>query len=287
VCGACVREFVSVFTRVSSIKGVKYYIIKMGRKRIPHKFENGLEYKRCSTCTTYKLLEEFHTDARRWDKKVGQCKCCEKRYYQANKEKITVQTKKYREENKGKLAVYQKKYREENKEKVKARQKKSYEKNKEKRKAQNKRYTAKPETKAKNNRRERERRKNDPEFRLRQILRSRLQKALKAQGIKKTVATMKLCGCKLNTLKRHIEKQFKDGMSWNLRSSFHIDHIIPCSAFNLSDEIEQRACFWFRNLQPLPPSINMSKNAKFNVEDKDRLIQQYIKSKKNMYNSDS
>lgn len=229
----------------------------MVAKRIPHKFENGLEYKRCSKCTTYKILEEFGSDLYKWDKKYRNCKCCMKKYRKENKEKIKEQKQRYIKENKGKI------------------------------KAQRKQYRSKPETKAKKNKRSRERYEKDPEYRLRTNLRRRLHHALKAQGIKKTVATMKLCGCTLNTLKRHIEKQFTDGMSWNLRSSFHIDHIIPCSAFDLSDEIEQRACFWYRNLQPLPPSINMSKNAKFKVEDKDRLIQAYKKSKKNIYNSNS
>ena len=248
----------------------------MVRKRIPHKFENGLEYKRCSKCTTYKLLKQFTSNKTRWDKKRPFCKCCEKKYYIKNKEKIKAREKKYYIKNKEKIAVKRKKYMKEN-----------YEKNKKKIKAQQKKYTTKPETKAKMNKKHKERYKKDPEFRLRKNLRSRLRHALKAQGIKKTKATMDLCGCSLPTLKRHIEKQFTDDMSWNLRSSFHIDHIVPCSAFNLSNEIEQGACFWFRNLQPLTPSVNISKNAKFKVEDKERLIQEYIKSKKNIYNSDS
>lgn len=226
-------------------------------KKIPHKFKNGLEYKRCSKCTSYKLLKEFNRNSKNWDKKHNQCYSCRTEYRDKNKKKISLQ------------------------------QKKKYQKNKEKIKKYKQEYRKKPENKARRNKNNKERYKEDPQHRLLHSARCRLNQALKAQGIKKTKTTMTLCGCTLNTLKRHIEKQFTDGMSWNLRSSFHIDHIVPCAAFNLSDEIEQGACFWYVNLQPLPPSINISKNAKFKVEDKDRLIQDYIKSKKNMYNSDS
>ena len=41
---------------------------------------------------------------------------------------------------------------------------------------------------------------------------------------------------------------------------WHIDHIIPCNAFDLNDENEQRRCFHFKNLQPMYPKDNIIKS---------------------------
>ena len=42
---------------------------------------------------------------------------------------------------------------------------------------------------------------------------------------------MELVGCDLQTLKEYIEKQFKEGMTWENHGFYgwHIDHIIPFS----------------------------------------------------------
>lgn len=63
-------------------------------------------------------------------------------------------------------------------------------------------------------------------------------------------------------LAKWIEAQFKPGMTWNNRSKWHIDHIIPCSAFNMLELSQQRECFNYKNLRPLWASENMSKGAK-------------------------
>lgn len=39
----------------------------------------------------------------------------------------------------------------------------------------------------------------------------------------------------------------------------HIDHIVPCAYFDLSNPIHQRRCFNYRNMQPLPAKENISK----------------------------
>ena len=42
-------------------------------------------------------------------------------------------------------------------------------------------------------------------------------------------------------------------MTWQNHGKFgwHIDHINPCSRFNLSDIEQQKQCFHYSNLQPL------------------------------------
>lgn len=100
-------------------------------------------------------------------------------------------------------------------------------------------------------------------YRLRHNLHGRLRVALKAQGVKKTTSTMKLCGCSLEKLKQHLESQFTEGMSWGNKGQWHIDHIKPCAAFDLSDVEEQKKCFHYTNLQPLWAIDNMKKGAKY------------------------
>jgi len=49
-------------------------------------------------------------------------------------------------------------------------------------------------------------------------------------------------------------------MTRNNYGEWHIDHIIPCAAFNMSNEIDQRICFHYTNLQPLWAVDNIRKS---------------------------
>ena len=55
----------------------------------------------------------------------------------------------------------------------------------------------------------------------------------------------------LGQLKRHLEKQFLPGMSWeNYGPIWHIDHIIPKTAFNFNKEtdFDFKRCWGLENL---------------------------------------
>lgn len=84
--------------------------------------------------------------------------------------------------------------------------------------------------------------------------------------IKRNVGTHleDLVGCSLPELKQHLENQFKENMDWSNWGikGWHIDHIKPCSSFNLLDESEQKKCFHYTNLQPLWWYENISKRNK-------------------------
>ena len=69
-------------------------------------------------------------------------------------------------------------------------------------------------------------------------------------------------GCSPEELKIHIEKQFKDNMSFNNYGEWEIDHIIPISSFNLSNIEESKKCFNYKNLQPLWEKENILKSNK-------------------------
>lgn len=108
----------------------------------------------------------------------------------------------------------------------------------------------------------RERLRNDPQFKLSLRLRYRIWKALKQQSATKSKRTLALIGCSIETLKNHLESQFLPGMTWDNYGTWHVDHILPCAFFDLSNVEEQEKCFHFSNLQPLWASDNISKGSK-------------------------
>lgn len=66
-------------------------------------------------------------------------------------------------------------------------------------------------------------------------------------------------------------------MTWENqgKNGWEIDHIRPCSSFNLEDPEEQRKCFNYKNLQPLWAKDNMIKGDRW-IDDlvvlSDRMI---------------
>lgn len=102
----------------------------------------------------------------------------------------------------------------------------------------------------------------DPEFALAYKVRARVYQAVKRGGASKSGRTEELVGCSFDFLRQHIERQFRGGMSWDNPGSFHIDHVVPLAAFDLSDPMQLKvACNW-QNLRPIPPKKNMSKGSK-------------------------
>jgi len=106
--------------------------------------------------------------------------------------------------------------------------------------------------------------KHNPEFIVKKRLRNnlnRIGKAVKRNG--RTSLTEALLGCSFSFFKSYIEKQFTKGMTWkNYATHWHLDHIVPLSAFDLTkpDQVAI-ACNW-NNIRPLPKSENLSKGAK-------------------------
>lgn len=111
-----------------------------------------------------------------------------------------------------------------------------------------------------------ERYRTDPQFRMAVVLRKRIVMALKTRGISKSKSLRELLGCAISDLKAHLEKQFKPGMSWSNHGDWHIDHIKPCAAFDLTHVAEQKACFHYSNLQPLWADENMRKSARLEYD---------------------
>ena len=214
---------------------------------------NLFELKNCNNCKKNKTIEDFWKGQRT-------CKECKKEYNKA-----------HREQNCEKIKEYQKAYYEQNREKKKEYGKAYREQNREKKKEYHKAYRKQNRSKIRIY--QRNRFKTDINFKLGQNLRHRLRNALK--GKSKSQNTLKLLGCSVDFVKKHLESQFQPGMSWDNYGNpngdhsecWHVDHIAPCSSFNLSDPEQQKKCFHYSNLQPLWAKDNLSKNAKLNWQN--------------------
>ena len=109
-----------------------------------------------------------------------------------------------------------------------------------------------------------ERMKSDIHYMVRQKISDRIRKALKAGYGNKSKSCLNYIGCSVPHLRQHLEAQFSKGMTWDNYGEWHIDHIKPCAAFDLTCEEQQSKCFNYTNLQPLWAIDNLKKGAKYN-----------------------
>lgn len=184
-------------------------------------------------------------------------------YILNNKEKIKKEGKIYRIKNKKRIKKLIKLHRIKNRIKYNLYQKKWTLKNKEKRKMYAKKHYLKYKDIINNKKYlyKKQKYKKDVAFRLKALLRTRIIGALR--GINKSNNTLNLLGIpNIEFLKKYLENKFKPGMSWEKRNLIHIDHIIPCKAFDLTDPKQQAKCFHYTNLQPLWAHENLSKSSK-------------------------
>lgn len=87
---------------------------------------------------------------------------------------------------------------------------------------------------------------NNLSWRLRQNIHGRIISSLKNCNARKENNTILYMGCSMIEFKEYLQSQFTDGMSWSKygffideqgkkQMGFHVDHIIPCCAFDLTD----------------------------------------------------
>ena len=110
------------------------------------------------------------------------------------------------------------------------------------------------------------------DYRLIQRIRMRILTALKDKG-KKIDHTMKLINCTTTELKEYLQQTaINNGyIDFDINNysgkDFHIDHIVPCSKFNLKCSYHQKLCFNYNNLQVLTAKENLSKNDTYNEKE--------------------
>ena len=172
-------------------------------------------------------------------------------YQEKNKEKIREQKKKYLAINKEKKQKYQKEYYLKNKIYAKELAREYYKNNKDYMKEYKKNY--RQANRDKINERARNYRNNNINAKIAALIRTRIRETLKLNNAIKSNSSIKLLGCSIEFLKQYIELKFTKGMTWENHGLYgwHIDHIMPCSSFNLLDPNQQNICFHYTNLQPL------------------------------------
>jgi hypothetical protein len=200
--------------------------------------------KTCTKCHKDLPDDQFYP-------KRPDCKLCKKAVcrigYRANRLSRLVQKKEYYAQNKQKILEYKQEYYKENIDLIKIKRQKYYLENKpairkRKRECTRKRYLT------------------DTNFKIREILRCSILRAIKTKKCTKKAKTMSLLGCTIEFVRSYIESLFKPEMSWKNHGQWEVDHIIPVSAFDLSDVNEQYKCFNYTNLQPLWRAENRLKS---------------------------
>ena len=187
----------------------------------------------------------------------------QQRYYRRNREAILAKQRAknqepeekakkqaYRDANKSRQKEYNQKYYEENRERLIAASNQYYADNTE-------------DVKKRIYDRYRDRIASDPIFKMVCYMRSRVRNAIYNQFASKTCSTFDLVGCEPKDLKKHLEDQFREGMTWDNYGEWHVDHIRPCDSFNLSFDSERKECFHFSNLQPLWANENLTKGNRY------------------------
>lgn len=102
----------------------------------------------------------------------------------------------------------------------------------------------------------------DTQFKAACILRSRVYKAIKAAGGAKDTSCEELLGCTVEDFVHYIAAKFNGEMGWhNHGTSWEIDHIQPLASFDLTDILQQKKAFNYKNCQPLLVADNRSKGS--------------------------
>lgn len=229
--------------------------------------------KQCPTCRIEKEINEFYLNKTREGGHSSHCKECSKksasfRYYN-NKEYYLEMARKRYSDNPDKYLKSNQKWAENNPEKQREishkagrRWKKN---NPEKHKEGNLRWRKNNPEKLRAMRKRADiKKQSTPMGKLNIQIGASIRKSL--NGNKNGRHWEDIVGYTLDQLKRHLEKQFLPGMSWENKgfSVWHIDHIIPISAFNFKTPecIDFKKCWSLENLRPLWAKENQKKYAK-------------------------
>ena len=165
----------------------------------------------------------------------GGKKIARERWVNKNKEKVISYRKEWLEKNSEHRKNYMKEYRERNVNKIRE-QKRKYEKN---------------------------RKDNDPFYKLCCYTRTAVYTCLKERSVDKYSNTFDMLPYTLEELISHLENNFTEGMTWENYGEWHVDHIKPMASFTFDsvDDESFNECWSLSNLQPLWAKDNLSKGS--------------------------
>ena len=222
-------------------------------------------YRPCGSCKTSKPISNFAISKR--DGTHSWCKCCcreyNRNYYQKNKESMDRKAREWRINNSERYRGYQQKYYQENRDRFNKLGAEWYRKNPEKAKEILQKYRSSEKGRAMV-KKWKSKKQKDPSYRLANSISCSLRDALRdgKQG-RRWESIVKYT---LEDLTKHLESQFKEGMSWDNygRGGWEIDHIRPVSSFKFSGVCDPAIveCWALENLQPLWGVENAKKGNK-------------------------
>ena len=109
---------------------------------------------------------------------------------------------------------------------------------------------------------------SDPQFKAAVAIRRRFYMAISRhvyEGCEvRSGASVRLLGCTMAEFVKHIESLWVPGMNWAnwSREGWHIDHIRPFAAFDLSDHRQLSEVCHYSNMRPLWAKDNLSKGCR-------------------------
>jgi hypothetical protein len=236
--------------------------------------------KKCTSCQEEKPKSEFNKAKGGLGGLTSWCKACYRRWVEENKGTLFYKWKEYREKNKDIIQERKRAYHQTEKSKqqrkdyilrnpeVKKRISNKYARNNRQKVMETSRGSIlkNPEKYRKYSREYmRSKKETNPGFAMECRLRSRIIHALRGKGTRKAAKTMELVGCSIEAFKDYVQRRFKPGMSWENRGEWHLDHIVPCASFDLTDPEQQKVCFHYTNLQPLWGKDNIRKKDRIEV----------------------
>lgn len=198
--------------------------------------------KACSKCEKVRPISDF-APIKNTNRYRSSCRPCDRekcREYKArNREKVAAYNKVYKSVHKDEISVYNHEYNKEHREEITARQ----------------------------TRTRRERRATDPNFYQATHLRTKLCDAIR-YGIDDDDDLIVLLGCELDDFLDWIEYQFDENMTMdNYGKYWTLDHVNPCSNFDLTKLENQVICFNWSNIRPIEKIQNQKKNNKVDIDE--------------------
>lgn len=221
--------------------------------------------KKCSKCLTIKNIDEFHADKSKRDGHYSSCKLCvcerinkwhkkhpdkkkeaSKKWYVEHSDQVKARAKKWAAAHPLSAKESRKKYRVNNPDKLNAKTAKWRKEHPYMWKAQYGRSHRKIYSTTKG--------------KLNVCMSGGISKSLQ-RGLKAGRHWETLVGYTVDQLKKHLEKRFLPGMTWENYGQWHIDHKTPVSVFNYEcpEDVDFKKCWALKNLQPMWALDNIRK----------------------------